>query len=100
VLSGRPLIALILMLPVWGVKATVASPGGKVGTVCCAAKAACEYKAMDVYFMQTGAHLLLDRCDRLLGVVTSLFHGRRRALHGRPVHALGIRAYRVSCLLQ
>ena len=41
--------------PLHSVKATAASSGGKVGTVCCAAKAACEYKAMDVYFMQTGA---------------------------------------------
>jgi hypothetical protein len=83
------------MLPVWGAKATVASAGGKVGTVCCAAKAACEYKAMDVYFMQTGAHLLLDCCDLLLGVVTSLLHGGRRCFAWQtsaPVHAVGVRA--------
>lgn len=52
-------------------KATVASAGGKVGTVCCAAKATCEYKAMDVYFMQTGAHGILYCFDVLMSAVLS-----------------------------
>ena len=65
-----------LTLSLLSVKATAASSGGKVGTVCCAAKAACEYKAMDVYFMQTGEDLRDILCHPILlesSTISSLF---------------------------
>ena len=77
------------------VKATAASSGGKVGTVCCAAKAACEYKAMDVYFMQTGA------CTPFPGLLHHLTVSRLRPsvvpLRNRHVHSPCSAAVLLSC---
>ena len=37
-----------------GVRATAAGAGGAAGAVCCAARAICDNKAADVYYVQTG----------------------------------------------
>jgi hypothetical protein len=37
-----------------GVRATAAGAGGAAGTVCCAARASCDNKAADVFYVQTG----------------------------------------------